>query len=209
MKETSRYIEASGTRIRLDAEGKRKERHKIREQLKLSKQPAEREAALYLSDHDELTGLYTRGRLSKDLKSERFREMSSCGVIFFDVNDLKLTNDVYGHEVGDTLLRNAARSLSIFNGERYCAYRMGGDEFMLIIRDCEDYELDMAMEKWHAEITRLNEEADIKCAVAAGFAYGAGAFNIEELIRKADERMYENKRILKSRDDRKGRLYEI
>ncbi len=195
--------------IRLDEEVKRKERQKIRQQMKLSKAQAEREAALYLSDHDALTGLYTRSRLNKDLKSELFANMASCGIIYFDVNDLKLTNDVYGHEVGDLLLQNAAKSLKIFDDERYCAYRMGGDEFMLVICNCEDYELDMAMEKWHAEITRLNEEADIKCAVAAGFAYGAGKFDIEALMRKADERMYENKRTLKSREGRKAKMYEV
>ncbi len=197
------------SQIKLDEEAKRRERQKNKQQSKLALLLAEREAAEYMSDHDALTGLFTRNKLNKDRESELLKKMKSCGIVFFDVNDLKLTNDVYGHEVGDIMIKNFAGSLKVFEDERYNSYRIGGDEFILLIRDCEDYELDIAMERWHAEMEKINGEADIKCVVAAGCAFGCENVNIQALIRKADERMYENKRTLKSRQDRTDKLKEL
>jgi diguanylate cyclase (GGDEF)-like protein len=188
--------------IKLMEELQRTERQKERQKAMLNTAEAKIEAADYQSDHDGLTGLYNRNKLNKDRVSEQFKEMKSCGIIFFDVNDLKLTNDVFGHEVGDKVLVDMAQSLKRFGDERYHAYRMGGDEFMLIIRDCAEDELDVTLENWHRDMESHNSSADIRCVVAAGCAYGCGDFNVEDLINRADERMYDNKRSIKNHESR-------
>jgi diguanylate cyclase (GGDEF)-like protein len=192
--------------IKLAEELERTEKQKKRQQKMLESVVADKETADYLSEHDGLTGLNNRNKLNKDRLSRQFKDMKSCGVIFFDVNELKLTNDVFGHEVGDKLLTDMAQSIKNFDNERYHAYRMGGDEFMLIIRDCGEEELDMVYEKWQKDMESHNSRADIRCVVAAGCAYGSGSFDLNELIRLADERMYENKRAIKNQESRAYRI---
>ena len=202
MEKDEEFNKGIRNQIKLMEELQRTEKQKNKQKAMLDTAEAKIEAADYQSDHDGLTGLYNRNKLNKDKISEQFKEMKSCGVIFFDVNDLKLTNDVFGHEVGDKVLLDMADSLKRFNDERYHAYRMGGDEFMLIIRNCGEYELDTTLENWHKDMESHNNSADIRCVVAAGCAYGCGDFDFEALVIKADERMYDNKRTIKSHESR-------
>lgn len=140
---------------------------------------------------DTLTGLYNRN-FYKDLVSEKYDD-KNVGIIFFDVNCLKLTNDTKGHEYGDMLLKKCAESILRITSDKVIGIRYGGDEF-LVIADVETKEeLDDVISLWTEAINEINgENADFECSMAFGISFGK--FNqITELIREADMMMYEEK----------------
>ncbi|MCL2013413.1 MAG: GGDEF domain-containing protein [Oscillospiraceae bacterium] len=135
--------------------------------------------------------------------SNRFREFTaglenrakSAGVIFFDVNELKTYNDTKGHHAGDLLLQKAAESLHFLTSENVHVFRVGGDEFVVIITNREESAIDEILDKWRAKLAQLNSEDDgIHCSVAVGSAFGSGKYKIGDIMKLADERMYIEKR---------------
>lgn len=91
------------------------------------------ERALYLSCHDELTGLYNRRFYEEE--TERLDTLRNLPLAFVlaDVNGLKLTNDVFGRQAGDGLLIRIARVLRDTCREDEIIARLGGDEFVLLL----------------------------------------------------------------------------
>jgi diguanylate cyclase (GGDEF)-like protein/PAS domain S-box-containing protein len=93
---------------------------------------AEREV-LYLSYHDQLTGLYNRRFYEEELRRMNFQRNLPVTMVIADVNGLKMTNDAFGHLAGDELLKKFTAAL---NGELRAedvAARIGGDEFVLLL----------------------------------------------------------------------------
>jgi len=87
----------------------------------------------YASSHDSLTGLYNRGFFEQEMKRLDTVCNDSIGIIICDVDALKLINDLFGHSLGDSILRATADILkSSFNLENVIA-RIGGDEFAVLL----------------------------------------------------------------------------
>ena len=161
----------------------------------------QREEGLRLSaNRDSLTGL--RNTTSFKTWVEEFEkglenEKIDYGVIVFDVNRLKETNDVYGHAVGNKLIVAAAKVISD-TFKRSPVFRIGGDEFLAVLRnrdleDCEDLfaQMDLACAR-----TFIEESGRIPLSIARGFARfepGRDA-DFSEVFKRADTAMYENKR---------------
>jgi len=162
-----------------------------------------REQIVYESEHDQLTGLFNKGKYLS-MMEEFFPTCKRIAIYNMDVNYLKRTNDTYGHEAGDALIVKAAKSLLAVERENVRGYRMGGDEFMLIGWDLEEAEAEQVKSEWEEALRKLNEEdaGGIECVIACGLAYGGGGHDLQELLKTADERMYENKvAIKKARGD--------
>ena len=132
------------------------------------------------------------------------------GIVVLDVNGLKQTNDQYGHDVGDKLIIAAAKLISD-TFKRSPVFRIGGDEFLVILqnRDLEDYEelcnkmdLESALEYVEAG------EARVPISVARGFAkYDPEMdFHYVDVFNRADEAMYRNKREMKLREESRSFL---
>ncbi len=88
---------------------------------------------------DELTGLGNRRRMEEDLARTHARAMRcgrTYGVALFDIDYFKAYNDHYGHLGGDETLRRVASSIDIVVRAGECAYRYGGEEFLLLMPDC-------------------------------------------------------------------------
>jgi diguanylate cyclase (GGDEF)-like protein len=88
---------------------------------------------------DELTGLGNRRRMEEDLARTHARAMRvgrTYGVALFDIDHFKLYNDHYGHVGGDETLRRVAGSIDVVVRAGECAYRYGGEEFLLLMPDC-------------------------------------------------------------------------
>ncbi len=151
------------------------------------------EMVSYESYHDMLTKLYNR-RSYFQRCSEEYPKASSIGIVYFDVNNLKTVNDQYGHDAGDALLQKAAESFRGLTGDNVHAYRMGGDEFLLVMTECTRKELDDLLCKWEQEIQKVNEKyGGEPCVIAEGSAFAEGGFEIEEVCAIADKRMYRDK----------------
>ncbi len=94
------------------------------------------ERLLYLSYHDQLTGLYNRHYFEEKLL-KGMKHSSTTGVVYIDINDLKMVNDVFSHEKGDWMLGEVAAILDTLVGTKGYAVRWGGDEFILVILDTD------------------------------------------------------------------------
>lgn len=153
-----------------------------------------KEKLRYNSEHDGLTGLYNKAKYL-EMMDEEYMDMNSIGIFNFDVNNLKVINDTQGHEAGDKLLIKAANSIRKVTNNKAHGYRMGGDEFLMIACNVTEEEVDSLKSRWEAELARLNTVEDgINCVVAVGVVYGEKGYNFSELMKKADELMYEDKK---------------
>jgi len=147
-------------------------------------------------EKDELTGLYGSNKF-RDFIKETEKQAPSVGIIFFDVNGLKHYNDTVGHHAGDLLLKKAAESIDgIMDNAR--AFRTGGDEFVVVMPGCSERDIADYTEKWQRKLNQLNNKDDgIHCSIAAGSAFGEDQYNIGDLLKLADERMYAEKKRMK------------
>ena len=153
-----------------------------------------REKIVYESEHDGLTGLFNKGKYLSMAEHE-FTELDSIAIFNFDVNNLKKMNDQFGHEAGDRLIMKAADSIRKVTDNRVHGFRMGGDEFLAVAENVTEDETEDIRKRWEQELARLNEEDDgIHCVIAAGVAYGSRGYQYAELLKLADERMYEDKK---------------
>ncbi len=162
---------------------------------------------IYESEHDALTGLFNKGKYLS-LMEEFFPEQKRLAIYNMDLNYLKRTNDNLGHEAGDNLLVKAGKSLLAVEDEHVRGFRMGGDEFMLVAWDISEEESLALKDRWDLALAKLNEEDNSpECIIACGLAYGEEGYNLKELLKLADERMYANKTAIKIArgDDPNGR----
>ena len=160
-----------------------------------------REKELRLSaNRDSLTGLrnttsYKRWAIKHD--EEIDNKTANFGVVVFDLNQLKKTNDTYGHDVGDKLIATAAKVISdVF--KRSPVFRIGGDEFLAVLqhRDLEDCEKLFAQLDLECSNAFVEGNSEIPISIARGFARfdpdKDSHFN--DVFKRADNAMYENKR---------------
>ena len=142
-----------------------------------------------LSSKDMLTGVMNRNEMNNyvDKLSEEEESENSVGVVFADLNGLKRMNDDYGHNAGDKLLKDAAKALEeVFKTEEI--FRAGGDEFSIIIIGISEEELIRKVE----EVREVSKKYD-SVNFALGECYYADKRNVRLALKKADERMYEDK----------------
>jgi len=144
---------------------------------------------------DPLTGLYNRKFFcenSNKLLEIARREKRQLLIIFIDLDNFKVINDLYGHVKGDEVLKSVAHILKYGFRNSDIIARFGGDEFVIaILMDKNEDKIIKIIERTRKEIeNRLPE---------ISFSYGYSKYpddgnDIEKLVKIADERMYENKR---------------
>ena len=121
-----------------------------------------------------------------------------------DLNHFKNINDTYGHNVGDLVLIETARILKKNVRTNEAAFRLGGDEFLVIMPDIENRnELQQARERLSNSFKNDFQLLDYpaKIAVSIGTAiFPADGENIDALLQIADEQMYADKKEQKRRD---------
>ena len=164
----------------------------------------EREKELRFSaSHDSLTGLRNTTSYKRwvtEFDKEIANKTANFGVVVFDLNQLKETNDTYGHDAGDKLIATAAKVISdIF--KRSPVFRIGGDEFLAVLqhRDLKDCEKLFAQFDLECAKTFIEEMGEIPISIARGFALFESDkdFCFNDVFKRADNAMYENKRKIK------------
>ena len=154
----------------------------------------------YQAHNDFLTGLYNRMKCEVDLR-KTIRNAEHDGVkgavLFIDLDDFKHINDGLGHQYGDILLQQIAAGLTGIPGLRGHCYRMGGDEFVIIVEP----ELFGDLDKVITNITSLFNkpwylmETEYFCTMSMGVAiFPDNSVDVHEITRMADVAMYEAKR---------------
>ncbi len=154
---------------------------------------------------DFLTGLYNRMCCERDLAKQidRAKKNGTKGaLLYLDLDDFKHINDGLGHQYGDVLLKAISHSLQRVEGIQNTCYRMGGDEFVIIVPP-ESYETfekivsqiqDIFAKPWYLK------DADYYCTMSMGVVeFPDLGENVQELIKKADIAMYDAKKSGKNR----------
>lgn len=154
----------------------------------------------HLANHDELTGLPTR-RLAKDrLKTALLsgkRHGWRVAVMFIDLDGFKAINDKFGHDGGDALLAEVAARLKSCLRASDTVARIGGDEFLAIITEFHDESVaTWVVQKLLASLDEPvmidGQRADIGASIGVAL-YPDHGEDVEDLIRSADQAMYEVK----------------
>lgn len=158
---------------------------------KLYQQKIERQA-----NNDFLTGLYNRMRCEQDLQRyiEQTKEFNGEGALFYiDLDDFKHINDGLGHQYGDVLLKEISNSLKKIPGVENNCYRMGGDEFIIILSYLHISMLDQILDEIKTLFTKpwMLKGADYYCTMSMGVVrFPTNGDTVEELIKKADIALY-------------------
>ncbi len=156
----------------------------------------------YLAHHDALTGLANRGLLMEQMKQALLRTRRSGGilaVLFFDIDNFKHVNDVFGHDAGDTLLQVVAERLKAETRASETVARLGGDEFIVLLEDFSDER--QPSEVVRRIISRVGEEVEIlgqqfHPSASVGVAMSPHDGDTPEaLLKVADFKMYSAKHI--------------
>ncbi|MBQ4523630.1 MAG: GGDEF domain-containing protein [Lachnospiraceae bacterium] len=157
-----------------------------------------------LAYSDGLTGLGNRTAYLEQLESyeNNPKEITQLGIVYLDVNNLKKVNDNQGHDYGDELIRSAAKIIETSFGKFGKSYRIGGDEFCVLMTGGNlDEEYGKGLSVFQQLIDEANALEIYTCAVqiAHGFAVCKEITKekIEEAIAVADNAMYKNKTELK------------
>lgn len=151
---------------------------------------------------DPLTGIQNRRsgiQLLKMLLMESERIKDTFVLCFIDVNNLKIVNDRFGHAEGDRLLKTVCHVIKESLEDDDLFFRYGGDEFIIVFKGAE---LDDVKKRWSIIVKQLAETSPTlyEISVSHGlFQYEPNsAITLENMIKKADESMYKEKRLIKN-----------
>ena len=155
---------------------------------------------LELSRRDALTGVWNRGYLNELIAREvaiAERSGQPLAMVVADLDLFKRINDEYGHTVGDRALIHAARSLAASIREVDHLGRYGGEEFVVLLPNCDEGNARIAAERCRKALSAepvKTEQAELTLNGSFGVASVRGnKINSDELFRRADQALYEAK----------------
>ncbi|HUJ33308.1 MAG TPA: GGDEF domain-containing protein [Candidatus Acidoferrum sp.] len=177
-------------------------RNQIAEQLESLTRVENLATEVYkLAALDQLTGLYNRRsgeqRLAEEI-SRAVRHGRPLTLLLVDVDNLKQINDRLGHAAGDLLLKQFAERLQRAIRGSDLAVRLGGDEFMVLLPECRADEVRHVLGRLDGLQVRYERET-IDCRFSRGWTDFRPGETAPELLKRADEALYENKRASKNR----------
>ena len=140
-----------------------------------------------LSRVDTLTDVFNRNAMIEKM-DQLAKQNVPAGLVYADVNNLKVINDSKGHEAGDQALRDSARMLMAEFGREH-VYRAGGDEFVVMIPKISEKEFNAEYKALVSNLKDLNHDL-----FSSGAYWCSDSSRIEEALRIADQQMYEAKR---------------
>ena len=146
---------------------------------------------------DSLTHMYNRSYF--DDQMGMYNKLSiPIAIVVCDVNDLKSVNDRYGHKAGDDLICDVANLMKMLDNPNREFYRIGGDEFAIILPFCLPSEAQQFIDELEVLQCQYNEEYEKQLLIAKGYAYVENSYAVmENLYIRADDAMYSNKKTLK------------
>jgi diguanylate cyclase (GGDEF)-like protein len=151
----------------------------------------------FLADHDSLTRLLNRRALMHELERGSDRDPAGAeqlALVFLDLDNFKEINDEFGHTVGDQVLERIGLQLAelVRSGDQ--AFRVGGDEFALLLRGSGEDEARQIVTRVVAALEASIDPLLRRVRASFGIATSNAGLEPEELLRVADEAMYQAKR---------------
>ncbi|MGH9086421.1 MAG: diguanylate cyclase domain-containing protein [Acidimicrobiales bacterium] len=163
----------------------------------------------FQATHDALTGVYNRAQFALFVQhalDRRRRDGTSAAVLFLDVDELKTTNDAFGHDAGDRVLETIASRLCAAVRPGDVVARYGGDEFAILCEGLGDEDEAVVIADRIGAAMGEPYAGDGSCGVSIGVAVADGHLRVADLVREADRAMYDAKqgRPPPPRSDRPG-----
>ena len=161
-----------------------------------------------LADRDSLTGLYNRRRFEEDaecLFAQAQRNNRRLSLLYFDLDDFKRINDVFGHAAGDEILKGIAQILSLQSRRNEELYRLGGDEFAILVPDAEHHQIEALAQRVLATVEKMQfsfdgQEVHVCCSMGiAACSPRSIQDSSADLSQQADRAMYQAKHSGKNR----------
>lgn len=171
-------------------------------QRELAEQQIQAEVFRRLAMFDPLTSLYNRRFAEQRLQAEVARSARrghSLIVVLVDLNDFKQINDTYGHQAGDTVLKEFAKRLNRATRGSDLAARWGGDEFMMLLVDCEAAQLPGILSRLEGFNVEVHGR-ELPISLAIGWKVYQPGDQMADLIEHADRMLYLNKGAAKKYD---------
>ena len=168
--------------------------------IKSNAEDAKRIAELtYRKETDIRTKLFNKNKYEEMIASY-YPGIDKVAVIFWDLNNLKLTNDRYGHAEGDALIDKMSTILHAYMYGGCRVYRVGGDEFVMIIDNGDDEQAKELITSIRKRISEMRTDNAFRISSAVGYAVGTGK-DIRDVVKRADEKMYLDKARCKQSGD--------
>lgn len=126
------------------------------------------------------------------------------GIAMFDINNLKQINDIYGHDSGDQYIKNCCHLIcKVF--EHSAVFRLGGDEFLAILKEGKDLDkLDELRKMFNEKMIESQNEEDVvdRLSIASGFGFSEEITleRYEDIFKIADDNMYKVKKMMKGQN---------
>jgi diguanylate cyclase (GGDEF)-like protein/PAS domain S-box-containing protein/putative nucleotidyltransferase with HDIG domain len=150
----------------------------------------------YMNIHDSLTGLYNRLYFEDRMENLYVKgDCQSAAIVVMDVDGLKLINDTLGHAAGDEILVETAKIINQAYPDSDTIARIGGDEFAVILLDCNQEKLDQMLSSFNELICRHNStRPEIPLGVSIGSRVNCDhSESLLETFKEAENLMYRNR----------------
>ena len=164
-----------------------------------------------LTYYDGLTGLLNERSYLREIEEvDRFIEenkLKEYAIILMDVNNIKVTNDTYGHRYGCHLIVRCGKMIPEFF-KTSKMFHIGGDEFVIIVYGDDYKHLDEILEAYEQKLSYSlieHEGVELIFSVAYGYAKYECGMKYKDVLQKADNAMYENKKAVKAKHGLKAR----
>lgn len=143
------------------------------------------------SKYDHKTGVFSSTYYDNYVNT--VSKKGDYSLILYDVNGLKKTNDSLGHEKGDELIGAVASSIKDAVESKGKVFRLGGDEFIAVVKVCDEALCNEIAEKSLTGFKKKTEELGINVSASYGYAMREQNENPKSVIERADKKMYECK----------------
>ncbi len=152
---------------------------------------------VHLAFHDSLTGLKNRAAFEAELKRRLARRNDAIVLMMVDIDNFKLVNDTLGHAEGDRILKCTAQTIQAIAGDQSVVARIGGDEFVVILSEKTESEINEMAKSMIGKINRAYAQfrtlSKIDASISIGIASMRENETVEALYDRADQALYMSK----------------
>lgn len=146
---------------------------------------------------DYLTGLKNRNAFEIDMNNLNNSNLKNLiSIISIDLDGLKKINDKFGHQTGDLYIKQASKIIQYVINKKYIVYRIGGDEYIIILKNLSHKEINNIINNINLKIVEENSTNELKLSMSIGYAIFDEKVDVSlfDTYRRADSQMYDNKR---------------
>lgn len=145
-----------------------------------------------ISQTDHLTGLFNR-RYIFNMLEQISKENVKTIIVLIDIDNFKQVNDRFGHEAGDQILLKFSQILNTEIGDKGIVGRLGGDEFIILLRNIELAEGKALANSLLKEVNKLELYEGVNLCASGGISVYDGKTDIKQMVAHADQSMYKVK----------------